>query len=72
MFGTVRTSPRLEALWQMHSAERSPEMNEAAERIANVPGETDGQALHAYVSRNGTIRLVNPRNGHAETYPARK
>lgn len=72
VFGTVRTSPRLEALWQMHSAERSPEMNEAAERIANVPGKTDGQALHAYVSRNGTIRLVNPRNGHAETYPARK
>lgn len=72
VFDTVRASPRIEALWQMHSAERSAEKNEPADRIANIPDGTDGHALLGFVSRDGTIRLVNPRNGHGETYPARQ
>ena len=69
VFETVRASPRLEALWQMHSAERSAERDEPSERIANLAGLTDGHALHAYVSQDGTIAIVNPRTGYRETYP---
>src|SRR5690606_32622950 len=70
VFDTVRQSPRLEALWQMHSAERSPDRDETESRIANLARGTDGHALHAYVSANGTIAMVNPRSGHRESYPA--
>ena len=69
VFDVVRASARFEGLWQMHSAERTAEKDEASDRIANVAGGTDGNPLHAYVSRDGTITLVNPRTGHGETYP---
>jgi beta-lactamase superfamily II metal-dependent hydrolase len=72
VFDTVRRSPRFEALWQMHSAERSAEKNEPPQRIANIAGGTDGHALHAYVAGDGAITLVNPRTGHGESYPARR
>jgi len=67
---TARASPRKPAIWQMHSAERSPERDAPPQNIANVAGGTDGHALHAYVRRDGVITLVNTRTGHSETYPA--
>jgi len=72
VFDTVRSSPRKPAIWQMHSAERSPDRDAPARNIANVAGGTDGHALHAYVGRDGVITLVNTRTGHSETYPAAK
>ncbi len=70
VFDTVRASPRRPAVWQMHSAERSPDRDEPPQRIVNLAGGTDGHALHAYVNRDGAITIVNTRSGHSETYPA--
>jgi len=69
VFDTLRASPRLEGLWQVHSAERSPDRDEPAERIANLAGDEDGHPLQAEVARDGTITITNARNGHSQTYP---
>jgi beta-lactamase superfamily II metal-dependent hydrolase len=71
VFDTVRASPRLQALWQVHSAERSPEKDAPAAHVVNLKGGTDGFALKAQVARSGAITLVNPRTGDSETYSAK-
>lgn len=68
VFDTMRASPRLTALWQLHSATRSPEKNEPADHIVNLAGGADGQPLEIAVEKSGAITVTNPRNGHRETY----
>lgn len=70
VFDTVRASPRLAALWQLHGATRSPDKNEPEGRIVNLAGGADGQPLHVAVEKSGAITVTNPRSGHSETYPA--
>jgi hypothetical protein len=72
VFETLRAEPSVEALWQMHEAERTPESNEPPRRIANLANGTDGHALQIYVALDGAITVVNARNGHSETYPGRE
>ena len=71
VFDTLRASPRLEGLWQQHAAERSPDRDEPADRIANPASGEDGHTLNAEVARDGTITVTNPRNGYSQTYPGR-
>lgn len=66
----LRASPRLDSLWQLHGAERSPDRDEPAERIANLQGGVDGHSLHAEVTRSGAITVTNPRNGYSQIHPA--
>jgi beta-lactamase superfamily II metal-dependent hydrolase len=72
VFETLRAEPSVEALWQMHETERTPESNEPPRRIANLANGTDGHALQIYVARDGAMTVVNARNGHSETYPGRE
>lgn len=70
VFDTVRAAPRFRALWQMHSAERSPDRDEPADHIANLANGEDGNMLRIEVNQDATVTLTNMRNGHKESYPA--
>jgi beta-lactamase superfamily II metal-dependent hydrolase len=79
---TIRKSPRLEALYQLHPAppagspnpgktpQEGPEHNTAAEFIAN-PAGTDGKTLTVTIHPNGVIDVTNGRTGQVKHF-ARK
>lgn len=68
VFDTVRASPRLQALWQLHKAMRPETKNEPDAHIVNLPDATDGMALQIGVAQDGAITVTNPRTGRSETY----
>jgi beta-lactamase superfamily II metal-dependent hydrolase len=67
---TIQTSPGLEALWQLHYAEGSPETNVPDERIANVKGGTEGNYLRLTVDPGGALSVYNSRTNASKLYPA--
>lgn len=72
VFDAMRATPRLEALWQLHSATRSPDKDEPDKHIVNPEGVTDGLPLRIVVKKGGLITVTNARTGYSETYPYRK
>ena len=68
VFDTVRASPRLQALWQLHRAMRVPDKNEPDAHIVNTPDTTDGMTLQISVAKDATITVSNPRTGRSESY----
>jgi beta-lactamase superfamily II metal-dependent hydrolase len=68
---TLAMAPSRPAVWQLHSATKSPELDVAAERIANPAGRPDGAyGIEARVSADGTIQVTNQGSGFSVTYPA--
>ena len=77
---TIRTSPGLEALYQLHLApvagarqpagtvQEGPEHNTPEEFIANTPG-IDGKRVDITVNANGTIDVTNGRTGAVKHFP---
>lgn len=73
-FKTLRSSPRLEDIWQAHfSTENAAEQDNSPEQfIANL----DGAAGHAghYIKfsarSDGSFTVTNSRNGFSKEYPA--
>jgi competence protein ComEC len=66
---TATASPRIEGVWQIHFAEQHPDQNVPAERIANPAGQPD--AMHPLLialSKDGALRVTNPRTGATETH----
>jgi competence protein ComEC len=66
---TISQSPRLKGFWRLHASVRHPETDGAPDYIANLVGGADGHAVEVDVSRDGTIKVVNTRNGFSQTYP---
>ncbi len=68
---TVRDSPGLEDLWQLHTAEGSDAAhNSPAALIANPAGAAaDGVWLKVSASPDGSFSVFNPRNKMAVAYP---
>ena len=61
-FRTVMASPRIESVWQLHVATRSPEQNTGPERIANLTNDPDAMyPLAIAVAKSGAITVTNPR-----------
>jgi competence protein ComEC len=68
---TVRSSPGLEDLWQLHYAsDAGSDHNVAATFIANVD-ESTAHGIRIAASNDGTFTVTNSRNGHSKTYAAR-
>jgi len=65
---TFRTSPRLQALWQLHKNVRAVDKNEPEARLVNIPEAPDGAPMPILVRKDGTIIVSNPRTGKSETY----
>jgi len=73
-YETVRKSPGLQDLWQVHYAMGSDKDHNTDERmIANLTAEQDcaGHGLKVSVERNGRYTVTNSRNGFSKTYPAK-
>ena len=68
---TVRDSPGLEDIWQMHLTPAAGKEHNAPEKfIANL-SEADCRAYWIKVAarRSGSFRVTNTRNGFSKTYP---
>lgn len=69
---TIEGSPRLQDLWQLHTAEVPDAKNVASSRIANLAGVPDAaNYLELMARRDGTFAVMNSRTGETVEYPAK-
>jgi competence protein ComEC len=69
---TVRDSPGLEDLWQLHFAVAGGKESNAPDTfIANVVEHCGGQYLKVSASSDGSFTVFNPRNKYTKAYPAK-
>lgn len=71
---TIKDSPRIQGVWQLHATTVAPDVNVPADMIAN-PG-TDQSKDMAYnlrlrIEKDGKITVINERNGYNKTYEAK-
>ena len=65
----VKSSPRLEDFWQVHTAEHSDATHNVPEgKIANLPGPDAGHFLAATVRTDGSFSVTNERTGETVNY----
>jgi competence protein ComEC len=70
---TLRDSPGLEDLWQLHFSLAGGADHNVQERfIANLEGGTDGHYLRASASEDGSFTIFNARTGETKRYAARE
>ncbi|MEP7367407.1 MAG: MBL fold metallo-hydrolase, partial [Acidobacteriota bacterium] len=68
----VKSSPGLEDLWQVHFAVAGgAENNTSADQIANLEEKCQGNGLMLSARKDGSFDVVNARNQHKKSYPAR-
>ena len=70
---TIKASPRIQDVWQLHTTTVSPDTNVAPDMIANP--ETDQSKDQFYnlrlrIEKQGKITVINERNGYNKTYEA--
>jgi competence protein ComEC len=84
-FLTIRQSPGLEDIWQLHysmprngipqlyelSRPGGPDLNTSEPLIANLD-DTSAHYLKLTARADGSFMLLNPRNGHTKEYPRRR
>jgi competence protein ComEC len=71
-YDVIKSSPGLEALWQLHfSEEGGKEHNAPDSFIANIDEADTGYYLKLTAHDDGSFELYNPRNKRTEKYPAR-
>lgn len=70
---TLRDSPGLEDLWQLHfSIAGGMDYNVQDRFIANLEGGMDGHYLRASASEDGSFTIFNARTGETKRYAARQ
>jgi competence protein ComEC len=66
---TVRSSPGLQDVWQLHFAiEGGKQNNTAEELIANPDEECEGRALRLTAGKDGSFSILNMRSGYSKRY----
>ena len=66
---TIRNSPGLQDLWQLHYAMDSDQAHNVAEIfIANVGEKCEGKYIKVTAEPNGTFTMLNSRNNYKKTY----
>jgi len=68
---TVKSSPGLEDLWQLHTVEAKGAKNVADEFIANLPGPDGGKYLKLTAWPDGSFEVFNARTNATKSYPAK-
>ena len=71
-YTTVRTSPGLEDLWQVHYAVAGGKDNNSPDSfIANIDEACEGKYIKASAMADGSFTVVNGRNKYEKKYAAR-
>lgn len=66
---TIRNSPGLQDLWQLHYAMDSDKAHNVPEMfIANPDEKCEGKYIKLTAEPNGTFTVLNSRNGYSKTY----
>jgi hypothetical protein len=66
---TVRDSPGLNDLWQLHyTAASGVDHNVSKDTIANLDGDSDGHYLKVSAQSDGIFTVLNSRNKLERTY----
>jgi competence protein ComEC len=69
---TIKASPGLETLWQLHySEEGGAANNTAAEFIANPEGPDAGHSIELVAGKDGSFDVINSRTGLSKHYAAK-
>jgi competence protein ComEC len=70
---TVKTSPGLEDLWQLHfTVANGKDANVADSFIANLSEACDGQHIKVSAMNDGSFTVLNSRNKYSKTYAAKR
>lgn len=67
----IKSSPGLEDLWQLHTAEAADSRNVSDEFIANLPGTDSGNYLKLTAWLDGSFEVFNARTKATKSYPAK-
>ena len=70
-FETLKKSPGLQDLWQVHRSLEAGDLNSDERLIANPEAECQGHWLKVSVASNGKYTVTNSRNNFSKTYTAR-
>jgi len=65
---TIRSSPGLDAAYQLHWSENAPGDNPPEEWIANLRDSPDGKWIKVSAGKNGTFTVTNGRTGGSKTF----
>ncbi len=65
---TIRSSPGLQAAYQLHWSVNAPDDNPPDEFIANLKDSPDGKWIKVSASRNGTFTVTNARDNSTRTF----
>ena len=68
---TIEANPRFQAMWQLHASRNDPQINVAADMIANPDPDSamDGRYnLRLEIKKDGNITVINERNNFQKTY----
>ncbi|MBZ5669427.1 MAG: MBL fold metallo-hydrolase [Acidobacteriia bacterium] len=70
---TIRTSPGIEDVWQLHYAQNAGKENNAPEPfIVNVDQESSVSWIKLEAQADGQFTVTNSRNGKTKVYPPRQ
>jgi beta-lactamase superfamily II metal-dependent hydrolase len=70
---TIKASPRIQGVWQLHTTTVAPDVNVATDMIANpVTDQSKDMAfgLRLRIEKDGKVTVINERNGYNKTYQA--
>jgi competence protein ComEC len=68
---TIKDSPRIQGVWQLHATTVAPDVNVPADMIANpVTDQSKDKAfaLRLRIQKDGKVTVINERNGYNKTY----
>ncbi len=64
----IKTSPGLQAAYQLHWSENAPDDNPPDEFIANLQDSPDGKWIKVSASRDGSFTVTNARDNSTRSY----
>lgn len=71
---TIKESPRIQGVWQLHTTTVAADINGPAEMIANESTDQTRDkffALRLRIQKDGQVTVINERNGYNKTYGAK-
>jgi competence protein ComEC len=68
----IRSSPGLEDVWQLHYAKNASAGENSADALIANPDESTAHWIKLSADADGSFVVINGRNGHTKTYPARR